>query len=95
VFENGVLRKMFGHKGEIRGGGRKTYNEVLRALHSPNIVQLIKSRGRRWAARVACMGEKRSAEMHTGVCWGRLRERDHLEGLWVGGRIILKWFIKR
>ena len=29
--------------------------------------------------------------MHTGFCWEELREGDHLEGLGVDGRIMLKW----
>ena len=32
-------------------------------------------------------------EMHTGVCWGNLRERDHLEDLEVDRTIILKWIL--
>jgi hypothetical protein len=42
---------------------------------------------------VTDMGENMNAEMHTGFCWGTLEERDHFEGLCVGGRIILKWFL--
>jgi len=33
--------------------------------------------------------------VHTGFWWGNLRERDHLEGIGVGGRIILKCLFKR
>ena len=33
--------------------------------------------------------------MHTGFWCGNLRERDQLEGIGVGGRIILKWLFKR
>jgi hypothetical protein len=32
--------------------------------------------------------------MHTGFCWGDLREGDHLGDPGVGGRIILKWIFK-
>jgi hypothetical protein len=31
----------------------------------------------------------------TGVWWGNLRERNHLENLGVDGRIILKWVFKK
>jgi hypothetical protein len=34
-------------------------------------------------------------EVYTGFWWGDPRERDHLEGLGITGRVILKWiFIK-
>ena len=34
-------------------------------------------------------------EVHTGFWWGDLRERNHLEDLGVGRRVILKWIFKR
>jgi hypothetical protein len=34
-------------------------------------------------------------EVHTEFCLGDLRERDHLEGPGVDGRIILKWIFKK
>jgi hypothetical protein len=33
--------------------------------------------------------------VRTGFWWGNLRERDHLEGIGVGGRIILKCLFNR
>ena len=46
VFENGVLRKIFGPKrDEVTGEWRKLHNEELKGLYSsPNIVRVIKSR---------------------------------------------------
>jgi hypothetical protein len=51
VFENRVLKRIFGPKGdEVAGSWRKLHNEKLRNLYSsPNITKLIKSRRMRWA----------------------------------------------
>jgi len=61
VFENRVLRRIFGPKrDEITREWRKLYNEELNDLYcSPNIVRVRKSRRRRWAGHVACVGEGR------------------------------------
>jgi hypothetical protein len=65
VFDNGVLRKLFGAKRDrMTGEWRNLHNEELNDLHcSPNIVRVIKSRKMRWAGHVACMGRR---EMCTG-----------------------------
>jgi hypothetical protein len=60
VFENRVLRKIFGPKKEEDGSWRKLYNDELHSLYSsPNIVRVIKSRRMRWVGHVARMGEGR------------------------------------
>src|SRR5215469_4241886 len=61
VFENRVLRRVFGPKrDEVTGEWRKLHNEELRDLYSlPNIVRVVKSRRIRWAGHVARMGEGR------------------------------------
>jgi len=60
VFENRVLRKVFGPKrDEVTGEWRKMHNEELNNLYSPNIVRVVKSRRMRWAGYVARMGEDR------------------------------------
>jgi hypothetical protein len=61
VFENRVLRRVFGHKrDEVTGEWRKLHNEELIDLYSlPNIVRVVKSRRMRWAGHVARMGEDR------------------------------------
>ena len=61
VFENKVLRRIFGPKrDEVTGGWRKLHNEELNDLYvTPNIVRVIKSRRMRWAGHVARMGERR------------------------------------
>ena len=59
VFENRVLRRVFGPKrDEVTGEWRKLHKEELSDLYSlPNIVRVVKSRRMRWAGHVACMGE--------------------------------------
>jgi len=63
VFENRVLRRIFGaKKDEVTRGWRKLHNEELNDLYSsPNIVRVIKSRRMRWAGNVTRMrgGERR------------------------------------
>jgi hypothetical protein len=60
VFENRVLRKIFGPKREEDGSWRKSQNDEVHSLHSsPNIVRVFKSRRMRWAGHVARMGEGR------------------------------------
>jgi hypothetical protein len=63
VFENRVLRRIFGPKrDEVTREWRKLHNEELRDLYSsPSIIRIIKSRRMRWAGHVAGMGEKRNA----------------------------------
>jgi hypothetical protein len=63
MFENRVLRRIFGQKREkVSGEWRKLHNEELRDLYSsPTIIRIIKSRKMRWAGHVARMGEKRNA----------------------------------
>jgi hypothetical protein len=63
VFENRVLRRIFGPKrDEATGQWRRLHNEELNDLYSsPNIIRVIKSRRMIWAGHVARMGEKRGA----------------------------------
>jgi hypothetical protein len=63
VFENRVLRRIFGPKrDEVTGEYRKLHNEELRGLYtSPSIIKMIKSKWMRWAGHLARMGEERNA----------------------------------
>jgi hypothetical protein len=62
VFENRVLRIIFGPKRDgVTGGWRKLHNEELHNLYSaPSVIRIIKSRRMRWAGHMARMGEKRN-----------------------------------
>ena len=64
VFENRVLRRVFGPKrDEVTGEWRKLHNEELNDLYSlPNIFQVVKSRRMRWAWHVARRGGYRGAQ---------------------------------
>jgi hypothetical protein len=63
VFENRVLRKIFGPKKDgVTGEWRRLHDEELNDLYSsPNIIRVIKSRRMRWTGHVARMGEGRGA----------------------------------
>jgi hypothetical protein len=60
MFENRVLRRIFGPKRDgVTGGLKKLHNEGFPNLYSsPSIIRIIKSRRMRWAGHVAGMGEK-------------------------------------
>jgi hypothetical protein len=59
MFENRVLRRMFGPKwDEVTGGWRKLHNEELRDLYSSrSIIRMSKSRRMIWARHIARKGE--------------------------------------
>jgi hypothetical protein len=61
VFENRVLRRIFGPKWDgVTGGWRKLHNKELHDLcSSPSIIRNIKSRRMWWEGHEARMGEKR------------------------------------
>ena len=91
VFENMVLRRIFGPKrDEVTGEWKELNSEEFNDLYSsPKIIRMIKSRRMRWAGLVARMAEKKE------VWWGNLRERDQWEDLGVDGNIILRWIFKK
>jgi hypothetical protein len=77
MFENRVLRRIFGHKrDEVTGEWRRLHNEELIHLYSSsNFIQVVKSRRMRWAGHVARMGEGKGAYK---ILVGRPEERRPL-----------------
>jgi hypothetical protein len=75
VFENRVLRRIFGPKrDEETGELRKFHNEELRDMYfSSSIIRIIKSRRMRWVFHVAQMGRRGT---RIGYWWESQRERD-------------------
>jgi hypothetical protein len=60
VFENNVLRRIFGPKRDEDGSWRKLHNDQFHDLYSsPNIVEVIKLKRIRWAGHVARIEEGR------------------------------------
>ena len=67
VFENRVLRRIFGPKrDDVKGECGRLHNEELYALYSPDIIPVNKSKILRWAGHVARRGRE---EVHTGLWW--------------------------
>jgi hypothetical protein len=62
MFENRVLRRMFGLcRDKVTGDWLTLRNDKIYGFYSsPNIIRVIKSRRMRWAGHVACMGEMRN-----------------------------------
>jgi hypothetical protein len=60
VFENRVLRRIFGTKrGEVTGGWRKVHNEELHNFYSsPSVIRMMKLKKMRWVGHVARMGRR-------------------------------------
>ena len=72
VFENRILRRIFGPKRDTDGEWRRRVEELHSLHRSPNIVRAIKSRRLRWAGHVARMEEVRSAfKLLTGKPTGK------------------------
>jgi hypothetical protein len=62
VFENRILRRIFGPKrDDVTGEWRKLHSEELHNLYSsPDIIRQVRSRRMRWAGHLARMGEERN-----------------------------------
>ena len=82
LFENRVLRKIFGPKRvEVRGDFRGPHNEEFYDLcSSQNLILVIKSRRMRWTGHINSRwgggwgGGGGGGEVHTGFCWKNVRK---------------------
>jgi hypothetical protein len=75
VFENRVLRRIFGPKrDEVTGGWRKLHNEEFHSFYSsPSIIRMIKSRRMRCSVHVARMGGEEECVWNIG---GKARRKE-------------------
>jgi hypothetical protein len=92
VYENRVLRRIFGPKREeVAGGWRRLHNEELHNLYAASsITKMMKSRRIRMAGHVARVGDMRNIYKF----WSEnLKGKDQTEDLDVDGRIILEWYL--
>ena len=94
VFENRVLRRIFGPKRDgVTGEWIKLHNEELNDLYcSPNTVWVIKTRRMRWAGHAARKEEGRGVHK---VLVGKPEGGDHWGDQDVDGRIILRWSFRK
>jgi hypothetical protein len=85
MFENRMLRRIFGPKTrEVTGGRRELHNEeILDVCCSPNAVRVMKSTRMRW------MWTR--LEMHTEVLSENLKGIDNVGDAGIDGRIITKF----
>jgi hypothetical protein len=76
VFENRVLRRIFGQKrDEVTGEWRKLHYEELHDLYfSPSIIRIMKARRMKWAEHVARM---RRRGTRIGSWWESQNEGGH------------------
>jgi hypothetical protein len=94
VFENRVLRRIFGPKrDEVMDEWRKLHNEELHDLYSsPGIIRIIKSKRMRLAGHLARIGEKKNAYR---LLVRKPEGKRPLGRPRLGGWIILGWILER
>jgi hypothetical protein len=94
VFENKVLRRIFGPKrDEVTGEWRKLHTEELYNLYSsPDIFRHVKSRRMRWAGHVARIGDERKVYK---VLVGKPEGKRPLGRPGVGGKMGSEWIFGR
>jgi len=91
VFENRVLRRIYGSKREeVVGGWGRVRNEELHNLNaSPNVIRVFISRRMSCVEYVTCVGEIRNAYK---IYVRKLKGRDHSEDQVVDGET-LEWIL--
>jgi hypothetical protein len=91
VFEDRMLRRIFGPRTwKVTGGWKKQHDEELHNLYaSKYIIQVIKSRRMRSVRHVAHVEGVNAYK----VLAENLKGREHLEDLWVDGKILLEWIL--
>jgi hypothetical protein len=94
VFENRVLRRIFGPKrDEVTESWRKLYNEELHNLYfSPSIIRISKSRRMKWEGHVARRGHKKNA---CRIFMAKPGGKRSLGGPRCGGWFTLKWVLEK
>jgi len=94
VFENRVLRRIFGPKrDELTWERRKLHNEELNDLYSPpNIFRVIKTRSMRLVGHVARVVKGGGVYR---ILVGKPEGKNHLRDPGVDGMIILRWIFRK
>ena len=71
--------RFFEKRHEVTVEWRRLHNkELSNPFSSPSIIRIIELRWMRWEGHIVRMGR---GEVHTGIWWGGLKERDRLENL--------------
>jgi hypothetical protein len=94
VFENRVLRRIFGpQREEVAGGWRRLHNEELHNLYaSPNIITMSKSRMMRWAGSAARIAQMKN--IYNSLI-GKSEGRRPFGRSSVDGKILLEWIFNK
>ena len=75
-----------------RDWGKLHNEELYYVFSSRNVRWVSRLRRVRWVGYVARMGDRSGA--YRDLVWGDLMQRDHVEGLGLGARVILKFVFK-
>jgi hypothetical protein len=82
VFENRMLRRIFGPRGdEVIGGWRKLHNEELHNLYSPpSVIRMVKSRRMEFGSVIYCFLRRPEMKLESDECRPGLANTKHLFG---------------